>query len=588
MHRTKFYRIGAGLIGSLPLPLLQLMGSIAGRLIWLLSSKTSAVLRTNTELAFSELEPGEQAQLAKASSIETGKMIFENLYIWTRKQDKCLEHITEVQGLTSARAALKNGHGLILILPHIGNWELLNHYLGKEFALVHMHQPASDNATNQLIQQFRERTGTQFTPVGTRGIRHQLKTLKAGGTVGLMPDQEPDINTGEFAKFFGVDCLTGELAGQLALKTGATMMTVSCLRRAATAGKFTIVFSEIESGRGDISLPQLVNYSIERAVRLAPVQYLWSYKRFRTRPLGQAELYAKKQHALIRVAHYWLASLGIRVTNLLPIEILQKLGEYLGFLRVAFKTKNIRVTRKNLQLCENGLGQTSDALIPPSTVEASKAILETGLIWNCDDEEFDMHCLSVEGLEYLPEHSSSQGVLILTPALGNREFLMRYLGRHYKCADYYQPNNREALDQLIRRQRTAMGIALLARSHEGEQTLAARLVTGDVVTFCPDQQPRLRGGEFIPFFGEPALTDKTLARLIRNTNPCVLFGAAIRESRGFRLHLESCNLDSRASDTRILTAINAHLEKIICSYPEQYHWEEKRFNIRPRSTPKIY
>ena len=134
----------------------------------------------------------------------------------------------------------------------------------------------------------------------------------------------------------------------------------------------------------------------------------------------------------------------------------------------------------------------------------------------------------------------------------------------------------------------AMGIALLSRSKEGEQTLATRLLAGDVVTFRPDQQPRLRGGEFIPFFGKPALTDKTLARLIRDTNPCIVFGAAIRESRGFRLHLESCDLDKNMSDTRILTAINAHLEKIICSYPEQYRWEEKRFNIRPRGSAKIY
>ena len=199
-----------------------------------------------------------------------------------------------------------------------------------------------------------------------------------------------------------------------------------------------------------------------------------------------------------------------------------------------------------------------------------------------------MHCLSVEGLEYLPERNGTQGVLVLTPALGHREFLMRYLGRHYKCADYYQPHNREALDILVRRQRTAMGIALLTRSREGEQLLASRLLTGDVVTFCPDQQPRLRGGEFIPFFEQPALTDKTLARLIRNTSPCLVFGAAIREGRGFRLHLERCDLDTQASDTKILTAINRHLEKIISSYPEQYHWEEKRFNIRPRGTPKVY
>ena len=588
MHRARIYRIGAGLIGSLPLPLLQLIGTIAGSMIWLFSSKTSAVLRTNIKLVFPELTPSEQTLLARASSIETGKMIFENLYVWTQDHQKVLTHITQVRGLSKAKAALKNGKGLVLVLPHIGNWEVLNHLLGKEFALVHMHQPASNKAINELIQNFRARTGTRFTPVGTQGIRQQLKTLAEGATIGLMPDQEPDINTGEFAKFFGIDCLTGELPGKLAAKTGAALMTVSCLRSESKAGQFTVVFNEIEPEQADISIPQLVNFAIERAVRLAPAQYLWSYKRFRTRPLGQPELYTKKQHAFTRAIHLALANIGCRASNLFPIEVLQRLGEYLGPIRQLLNTGKVRVTRRNLELCRDTLGQSPEAIISSCTSEASKTTLETGLIWHCDDQEFDMHCLSVEGLEYLPERNGTQGVLVLTPALGHREFLMRYLGRHYKCADYYQPHNREALDLLIRRQRTAMGIALLTRSGEGEQLLASRLLAGDVVTFCPDQQPRLRGGEFIPFFEQPALTDKTLARLIRNTSPCLVFGAAIREGRGFRLHLERCELDTQASDTKILTAINRHLEKIISSYPEQYHWEEKRFNIRPRGTPKVY
>ena len=228
MHRARIYRIGAGLIGSLPLRLLQLIGTIVGSMIWLFSSKTSAVLRTNIKLVFPELTPSEQTLLARASSIETGKMIFENLYVWTQDHQKVLTHITQVRGLSKAKAALKNGKGLVLVLPHIGNWEVLNHLLGKEFALVHMHQPASNKAINELIQNFRARTGTRFTPVGTRGIRQQLKTLAEGATIGLMPDQEPDINTGEFAEFFGIDCLTGELPGKLAAKTGAALMTVSC------------------------------------------------------------------------------------------------------------------------------------------------------------------------------------------------------------------------------------------------------------------------------------------------------------------------------------------------------------------------
>jgi len=590
MHRAQIYKLGAGILGTLPLPILQLLGSFAGLLIWLFSAKTGNVIKTNLSLAFPELSQQERAQLVRATAVETGKMIFENFYFWTRPQEKCLAHIKEVEGLELARTLLEKDQGLILVLPHIGNWELLNHFLGKHFALVHMHQPASNKAVDQLIQHYRAGTGTQFTAAGTIGIRHQLKSLRRGKTIGLMPDQEPDINTGEFAKFFGVDCLTGELAGKLSAITGARLVTVCCLRRNSgqSPGGFKVVFDEIESSRSESSAAQITNYAIERVVRKAPDQYLWSYKRFRTRPLGQPELYAKKQHPVSRTIQLICARSGFKIASFFPIEILQKFGEWCGRARMLLNTSSVRITRKNLLICQAGLPQTAPELLKASLVEASKSIFERGLVWHCADDEFDMHCLSVEGLEYLPERNSSQGVLVLTPSLGHREVLMRYLGRHYKCADYYQPHHREAMDEIIRQRRTAMGIALLSRSGEGEKILAARLLKGDVVTFCPDQQPRLRGGEFVPFFGEPALTDKTLARLIRDTNPCLVFGAAVRERRGFRLHLERCELDSGVSDSRILTAINKHLEKIICSYPEQFEWEEKRFNIRPRGSDRIY
>ncbi|MDZ7686535.1 MAG: hypothetical protein U5O39_17395 [Gammaproteobacteria bacterium] len=165
----------------------------------------------------------------------------------------------------------------------------------------------------------------RLVPASLAGIRAQYQRLRDGGAIGSMPDQEPAVHTGVFAPFFGVDCLTSELVPDLVRKTGATPVVAWCKRLRDGAG-FEVVMQPLS---GELTA-EAMNAAIERAVRTAPEQYLWSYKRFRTRPDGEREPYQFRQHPLRVWLERALAELWLRASARLSLERLARTGARLG------------------------------------------------------------------------------------------------------------------------------------------------------------------------------------------------------------------------------------------------------------------
>ena len=64
-----------------------------------------------------------------------------------------------------------------------------------------MFQPNKTAALNGYVQTKRSKTGTQFVPADRTGIKAQLAVISSGGCIGMMPDQEPAVHTGQFAPF---------------------------------------------------------------------------------------------------------------------------------------------------------------------------------------------------------------------------------------------------------------------------------------------------------------------------------------------------------------------------------------------------
>ncbi len=577
-------------IALLPLPVLQIFGQSLGSLNWIFQSRMAKVSAENIMLCFPDLNRNQQIHLTKWSLQETGKTLMESAFAWASTPDQCLKSIKSVEGKELVDRLKSEGRGLIFIIPHLGNWEIINHYLGKHYGLTHMYLPNKSAALESYIQAKRSQTGTNFVKANKRGIKAQLKILKDGGAIGAMPDQEPDVHTGIFTRFFRQDALTSELVPGLVDRTGAHCVLAYCKRRQDSDG-FDIILDQIELKKEELpeevhcNTAQQINNAIELAIRQAPEQYLWSYKRFRTRQAGAPELYQFQDSQIRSSFEKLLIRLFLRLTSSLDEQTIRSMAKPLTSVLLWTRSRRARTTDRNLKLCfPSSPPEEIETLKRSSLVALMETALETGNVWFCNNQHFEQLLVSEIGKEHLREGAT----IVLTPPLGNRELVLRYLGQHFHTVEYYHPNTRRSLNELIIRQRTAMGIALVPHTKKGLDSMVEKLNAGGIISICPDQQPRIRGGEFVSFFGVDALTTSVIPQLLKEHHAGFVFGVAIRQPGGFRLHFEPCRLDAQMPAKEILSSLNKQMEAIIQTDPAQYRWSDKRFNIRPPGEQKLY
>lgn len=286
-------RLAVGLlwaISRLPLSLAHHLGTFVGWLMLVIPNKQRRNALINIRLCYPQLDEEQVRAFHRRAFLEYGKTYSEVAYLWLRPAQKVLSLVTEVSGGELLRR--DDGHGVIVLSPHLGAWELAGLYLSSRGPTTTLYKPQP--VLDWLICEARGRCGAKLVPTDPQGIRGLMRSLRHGEYVGILPDQEPKANRGSvFAPFFGVPAFTMLLINRLARKTGARVVFLFAERLPSGKG-FRIhclpAPEEIDS-EDEIVGATALNKGIEAAVNTCPEQYLWAYKRFRKRPDGLPKLY---------------------------------------------------------------------------------------------------------------------------------------------------------------------------------------------------------------------------------------------------------------------------------------------------------
>jgi len=280
------------LIGRLPLRWLHAMGAALGALALRFDNREARVTRRNLELCLPELDAAARRLLLADALREAGRTLTETCRLWTRPQPENLRLIRAVENEALFRAALGSGRGLIVAAPHLGNWELLNQYLAAHTPISIVYRPPRQRFTEVLLKRVRQHPGIRQVRAEAAGVRQLFRDLKAGGVLGILPDQQPKQGEGEHAPFFGLPALTMSLLPRLLERTEAVVLFAYAERLPKAAG-FRIVFQPAPigmAGSGREALAAL-NCGVEASVRRVLPQYQWGYKRFSMQPHGRRSVY---------------------------------------------------------------------------------------------------------------------------------------------------------------------------------------------------------------------------------------------------------------------------------------------------------
>jgi len=262
--------------------------------LWRLSPKKRCVTLINLQAVYPHMDVEQRYKIARASMVHYVRGVMEAGMLWHWSPERILQYLDESRGLEHLHAAVETGNGVILATPHCGSWELAGQFIQQVLHCTVLYKPGRHPDVEALLLEKRRRAGATIVPANAAGLRVLYKTIKAGGAIGILPDQEPTRGEGEFAPFYGIETLTGVLLPRIAHRTGTKVVFVLCKR--CDGGRYRLHFLPTDqaiSGQDTRAALTALNEGIERTIELDTTQYLWAYKRFRNRPEGEPPFYTR-------------------------------------------------------------------------------------------------------------------------------------------------------------------------------------------------------------------------------------------------------------------------------------------------------
>ena len=281
--RKILLKVGLNTIAVLPLAVVQVLGTLLGLLAYVGSKQYRSLFRPQYEaVVIARKLPFKLWEAVCAS----GMLFSDSLWIW-RNPEKALR-LVEVQNWDLVETAIQEGHGLVMLTPHLGGFEIIPRVLAQHFPATILYRPSRQEWLNEVVEEGRAYPNMHFVPTNLNGVRQMTRALTRGEAIGILPDQVPSGGEGVWVPFFGRPAYTTPLPARLANRNKTPVVMFTAKRKALGQG-WLMQATRLHPPSGDPALAAAeLNVAIENAVLVAPEQFIWSYNRYK-HPAG-AEL----------------------------------------------------------------------------------------------------------------------------------------------------------------------------------------------------------------------------------------------------------------------------------------------------------
>ena len=269
------------IIAYFPIGASRGLGKLFGRFLYSFNSRSVQTCKKNLTLCYPELNAQEINRLCFDRMQHLGQSLFETPKIWRKGSIWIESKVKKVYGLDIFESLFEQKKGLIIIIPHLGNWEILGLWISKRVPMTSIYEPPKIKSLNNWVKRGRENAGASLVPADIRGVSNVLKALTKGEVTGILPDQFPPEISGQTSIFFNVRTRTMTLIHKLIGRVDCNTLIASAIR---VADGWEIHFQRVDDdiNSTDISTSlSALNRSIEDMVKLNPSQYQWEYKRFK-------------------------------------------------------------------------------------------------------------------------------------------------------------------------------------------------------------------------------------------------------------------------------------------------------------------
>jgi lipopolysaccharide heptosyltransferase II len=316
------YRLFSGAVALLPLPLGFTLGRILGTLAYHLAAPYRRLVMQNLRIAFEgEKSPAEMRRLAREHFAMLGANLLASFKLATMSREAISARVA-IENMEALHKAAEPGKGVVLVLSHLGNWELLAHIVphGPPGRLVGtVYQPLGNRFFDQHVNAARARFGL----VGfsrRKGFGEPIKFLRDGNVACVLVDQHAG-DGGIWTPLFGRLASTSPLAATMAVRTGAPLIAVAVYTTGCA--RWRLVVSEPlprETSDPD-RLTAEINIALEKEIRVSPADWFWVHARWKT---------PRPEFLLVRYKRGVALPPGFAPPGLKPFNILIRSPNWLG------------------------------------------------------------------------------------------------------------------------------------------------------------------------------------------------------------------------------------------------------------------
>jgi KDO2-lipid IV(A) lauroyltransferase len=253
------------------------------------SAKYRLIALHNLRCAFPEKDMEELIRIAKgvyrnlaitaAEFFSMPSITRENLHEWV-----------EIEGQEHFEAGIAQGKGLLTIIAHFGNWELMPVtvplFLMFPKPSYIVYRPLDNPVLDNMVEHVRTINGNEMIAKGGSGKRI-MRLLKENHAIAILSDQNVAAQEGVFVDFFGRPACTGVGLAVLALRSMAPVLPMFMARQ--KSGKYKFILKPLVeiSQTGDYERDLLENTQrftkvVEDVVREYPDQWFWIHQRWKT------------------------------------------------------------------------------------------------------------------------------------------------------------------------------------------------------------------------------------------------------------------------------------------------------------------
>ena len=274
--RKPLLKLSLNLIAALPLSIAQAIGAFLGVLAYLGSSHYRSLFRPQYQTVVTAKNlPFKLWEAIRAS----GMLFSDSLWIW-RNPQKALA-LVEVQNWNIVEAAINEGHGLVMLTPHLGGFEIIPRVLAQHFPATILYRPSRQAWLNEVVEEGRAYPNMHFVPTNLNGVRQMTRALTRGEAIGILPDQVPSGGEGVWVPFFGRPAYTTPLPARLANRNNTPVVMFTAKRKGLGQG-WLMQATRLSPLSEDATIGAAeLNVAIENAVLVAPEQFIWSYNRYK-------------------------------------------------------------------------------------------------------------------------------------------------------------------------------------------------------------------------------------------------------------------------------------------------------------------